>query len=66
MIAKDEALVAGLRLPVFSLNTVVVGSGAAGLNCACRLFREMEETGVADAASQVALVTAGHGAGHQP
>ncbi len=63
MIEKHEQVVAGLRLPVYSLNTVIVGSGAAGLNCACRLFREMEETGVSDADSQVALVTAGMGLG---
>ncbi len=28
----------GLKIPVYSLNTVVLGSGAAGLNCADHLF----------------------------
>jgi succinate dehydrogenase/fumarate reductase flavoprotein subunit len=63
MIERHEAEIAGLRLPVYALNTVVVGSGAAGLNCACRLFREMEETGVREPARQVALVTVGVGLG---
>ncbi|NIA14734.1 MAG: FAD-binding protein [Nitrospiraceae bacterium] len=63
MIVRDELDIAGLKLPVYSLNTVVVGSGAAGLNCATRLFREMEETGVAAPADEVALVTRGVGLG---
>ena len=37
------------------LNTVIVGSGAAGLNCAVRLFREMEETGVERPTDQIAV-----------
>jgi len=63
MIEQTETTLAGLAIPVFSLNTVVVGSGAAGLNCAVRLFREMEETGVANPADQVAVVTRGVGLG---
>ncbi len=53
----------GRSVPVIDVNTVVVGTGAAGLNCACRLFREMEETGVADPASRLAVVTRGVGLG---
>ncbi|MCD6308327.1 MAG: FAD-binding protein, partial [Candidatus Latescibacteria bacterium] len=34
---EDTATVSGRRLRIFSLNTVVVGSGAAGLNAADRL-----------------------------
>ncbi|NQU75775.1 MAG: hypothetical protein HQ546_05615, partial [Planctomycetes bacterium] len=60
---KELKFNGGLTIPVFSLNTVVVGSGAAGLNCACRLFREMEETGVRNPRDQVALVTRGIGLG---
>ena len=63
MIERYQTKASGLDVPVYTLNTVVVGSGAAGLNCAVRLFREMEETGVADPAAQVALVTAGMGLG---
>jgi succinate dehydrogenase/fumarate reductase flavoprotein subunit len=59
MIAQAEVDFDGLTIPVHSLNTVVVGSGAAGLNCAVRLFREMEELGVANPADEVAVVTRG-------
>jgi len=52
-----------LSVPVYSLNTVIVGTGAAGLNCAVRLFRELEETGTADPRAHVALVTRGVGLG---
>ena len=63
MIDRQEIPIDGLTIPVFSLNTVVVGTGAAGLNCAVRLFREMEETGVAKPADEVAIVTRGVGLG---
>ena len=53
----------GRPVAVIEVNTVVVGTGAAGLNCACRLFREMEETGVKDPASRLAVVTRGVGLG---
>ena len=35
---EDRISLSGLRIRVYSLNTVVVGSGAAGLNAADRLF----------------------------
>ncbi len=63
MIDRTEIELNGLKIPVYYLNTVVVGSGAAGLNCACRLFREMEETGVENPTDQLALVTRGIGLG---
>ena len=63
MIEQTETTLSGLTISVYSLNTVVVGSGAAGLNCAVRLFREMEETGVAKPADEVAVVTRGVGLG---
>lgn len=46
---KDSVIVHGLTIPVYSCNTVVVGSGAAGFNAAARLF----DYGVTD----IALVT---------
>ncbi|MFW6189236.1 MAG: FAD-binding protein [Planctomycetota bacterium] len=63
MIERSQIELEGLTLPVHRLNTAVVGSGAAGLNCAARLFREMEETGVVNPAERVAVVTAGMGSG---
>jgi succinate dehydrogenase/fumarate reductase flavoprotein subunit len=62
-VSKGEMVWEGRNIPVYRLNTVVVGSGAAGLNCACRLFREFEDQGVANPDSQVALVTRGIGLG---
>ena len=34
----DRVTIAGISIPVYSMNTAVVGSGAAGLNAAERLF----------------------------
>ncbi len=53
----------GLKIPMYTLNTVVIGSGAAGLNCVNRLYREMQETGVKNPQDQVALITRGMGLG---
>lgn len=63
MVEKVELDFDGLKVPVRSLNTVVVGSGAAGLACAVRLFREMQETGVAHPEAEIAVVTRGLGLG---
>ena len=63
MIDRSEMQLDGLTIPVYSLNTVVVGSGAAGLNCVCRLFRELEETGVENPQDQIALISRGIGLG---
>jgi len=63
MVERREIEVDGLKLPVFSLNTVIVGSGAAGLACAVRLSREMAETGVAHPEREIAVVTHDLGAG---
>lgn len=63
MISKRDTEIAGIQIPVYSLNTVIVGSGAAGLNCAARLFREMEELGVGTPADEIAVVTEGIGHG---
>ncbi len=63
MIAKNVIELNGLSIPLYCLNTVVVGSGAAGLNCVCRLFRELEEMGLDKPADHIALVTRGIGLG---
>ena len=43
MISQSRIQLDKLSLPVYSLNTLVVGSGAAGLNCADHLVRYMEQ-----------------------
>jgi len=44
-------------------NTVIVGAGAAGMNCAVHLCEFMEQKGVENPAKRVAVVTAGVGLG---
>jgi succinate dehydrogenase/fumarate reductase flavoprotein subunit len=44
-------------------NTVVVGSGAAGMNCAVHLYELMTDKGIKDADNRIAVVTAGLGLG---
>ena len=50
-------------IPTFSANTIIVGAGAAGMNAAVQLVRFWELSGVANAASRVAVVTRGLGLG---
>jgi succinate dehydrogenase/fumarate reductase flavoprotein subunit len=44
-------------------NTVVVGAGAAGMNCAVHLCQFMEQKGIANPKDRIAVVTAGLGLG---
>jgi succinate dehydrogenase/fumarate reductase flavoprotein subunit len=44
-------------------NTVIVGAGAAGMNCALHLCEFMEQKGITDPKNRVAVVTAGLGLG---
>jgi succinate dehydrogenase/fumarate reductase flavoprotein subunit len=40
-------------------NTIVVGAGAAGMNCAVHLYEFMTDSGVKDAHNRITVVTAG-------
>lgn len=40
-------------------NTVIVGSGAAGMNCAVHLYEFMSHKGIVDAQDRIAVVTGG-------
>jgi len=55
----NYALSDGITIPVYTLNTVIVGAGAAGMNCAVHLYEFMEGKGVEDAQDRIAIVTAG-------
>ncbi len=44
-------------------NTIIVGAGAAGMNCAVHLCQFMEQKGIADPKDRIAVVTAGLGLG---
>jgi len=48
---------------VHHYNTVIVGAGAAGMNCAVHLCQFMEQKGVTNPKERVAVVTAGLGLG---
>ncbi|MFO8007236.1 MAG: FAD-binding protein [Candidatus Brocadiia bacterium] len=60
---RTEAALAGMKLPVYEANTVIVGTGAAGLAAAERLCAELKACGVAEPAEEVVIVTRGIGAG---
>jgi succinate dehydrogenase/fumarate reductase flavoprotein subunit len=49
----------GTGVPVYRLNTVIVGAGAAGMNCAVHLFEFLAGKGVTDAKDRIAVVTGG-------
>ena len=44
-------------------NTIIVGAGAAGMNCAVHLYEFMEKKGVKNAQKKIAIITAGLGLG---
>jgi succinate dehydrogenase/fumarate reductase flavoprotein subunit len=48
---------------IHSYNTVIVGSGAAGMNCAVHLYEFMSQKGVENPQDRIAVVTAGIGLG---
>ncbi|MDO8683716.1 MAG: FAD-binding protein [Armatimonadota bacterium] len=52
-----------VSVPVYRLNTVIVGAGAAGMNCAVHLYEFMKAKGVEAPEDLIAIVTAGVGLG---
>ena len=50
-------------ITIHNYSTVIVGAGAAGMNCAVHLYEFMREKGVADPENRIAVVTAGIGLG---
>ncbi|MBN2314844.1 MAG: FAD-binding protein [Sedimentisphaerales bacterium] len=55
--------IAGQTVTFHGYNTIIVGSGAAGMNCAVHLCEFMKQKGVTDPAERIAVVTAGLGLG---
>ncbi len=47
------------NVTIHKFNTVVVGAGAAGMNCAKKLYEYMEQKGVDNPRDKIAVVTAG-------
>lgn len=56
---SSYALPDGVRVPIHTLNTVIVGAGAAGMNCAVHLYEFMQGSGITHAEERIAIVTAG-------
>ncbi len=55
--------IANQAVTIHRYNTIIVGAGAAGMNCAVHLCEFMEQKGIANPAERVAVVTAGVGLG---
>jgi len=53
----------GWKVAFHHYNTVIVGAGAAGMNCAVHLFEFMKRKGIEDAADRIAVITRGIGLG---
>ena len=51
--------IANQTVTIHNYNTIIVGAGAAGMNCAVRLYQFMEQKGVPDPQDRIAVVTAG-------
>ncbi len=55
--------IGGQTVTIHRYNTVIVGAGAAGMNCAVHLCEFMERNGIENPAERVTVVTAGIGLG---
>ena len=55
--------IANQTVTINRYNTVIVGSGAAGMNCAVHLCQFMEQKGISNPKERIAVVTAGLGLG---
>ena len=51
--------IANQTIRVHYHNTIIVGAGAAGMNCAVHLYEFMTQKGIKDAQNRIAVVTAG-------
>ncbi len=55
----DTANINGQKIRTYNYNTVIVGAGAAGMNCAVHLYEFMTEKGIENAQDTIAVVTGG-------
>jgi len=55
--------IANKKVTFYHYNTVIVGSGAAGMNCAVHLYEFMQRKGIENPQDRIVVVTAGLGLG---
>ncbi|MCP4257176.1 MAG: FAD-binding protein [Planctomycetes bacterium] len=55
--------IADQTITIHRYNTIIVGAGAAGMNCAVHLCEFMEQKGIANPKERIAVVTTGLGLG---
>ncbi|MBN1124253.1 MAG: FAD-binding protein [Sedimentisphaerales bacterium] len=51
--------IAGQKVTVHYYNTVIVGAGAAGMNCTVHLYEFMEQKGISNPQDRITVITAG-------
>jgi len=61
--AASSSQIANQTVTFHRYNTIIVGAGAAGMNCAVHLCQFMEKKGVANLRERITVVTAGLGLG---
>lgn len=49
----------GADVPVYHLNTLIIGAGAAGMNCAVHLYEFFQQKGIENPENRIAVVTGG-------
>ena len=54
-----DAILGEARIPAYNFNTLIVGSGAAGMNCAVHLYELMVDKGVERPETRIAIATSG-------
>jgi len=55
----SKSKIDGHTVNVWNFNTVIIGAGAAGMNCAVHLYEFMEQKGITKPEKRIAVVTGG-------